>query len=281
MNEILTSQPGEVAVVNSDQFMPTVIRFQGFRPLRAVITRVGYSQSALANFMATLQNVIYVYTIGDDIGNLAVSGYAFSSVCNLAGNSHGISDVFREYDRMKLTNSNSTVVVTIGDKSLIGLLVGITIQSESPEFGLITYTLNIKVIPEETNLRKSVTQESDPGEERPPSEDGDGGTGRDSEEEVSYTTGTPSFTEPAGGLESYRPEEAGDNWNTSYGGTNNPFSASSYLEHDRFNPEEDGDEWDSNHTSDPMKNYASNTSGASSHSVALVNQAVLPNYGVV
>jgi hypothetical protein len=256
VNEILTSQPGEVAVINSDQFMPTVIRFQGFRPLRAVITRVGYSQSALANFMATLQNVIYVYTIGDDIGNLSISGYAFSSVCNLAGVSHGISDVFREYDRMKLTKSNSTVVVTIGDKSLIGLLVGITIQSESPEFGLITYSLAIKVIPEETHLRKSVTQTADAGNDEPPVREEEKPPAKETDDAEGHVSGGKDdvvvITTPSQ-LEAMETALAQENLYASTAGK-------PHIE---------------------MGFYDEDTSGPSIHDVGLVNRPTLPNYGAI
>ena len=216
MDQVLLSQPGRVAVLPEPVALPTVIRVAGFRPARAVITSISYSQDVAAQFLTTLQNVIYVYSVGDNIGTVQVSGVAFSSKCNDVRNAHGISDIFKEYDRLKLLANPRTITITIGDKAFLGLLIGIQVSTGDVQFGLMNYTLTFRILPEETHLRASQKQEPDYGqstqetpaettarkEEKPPKKEEDVDSSKDNQNNSdnnpnssSSPSGSSSFAE--------------------------------------------------------------------------------------
>jgi hypothetical protein len=152
MARIFAPQVGKVAVIREDYASPAIIRVAGFSPVKGAITGIGYSAKVLAQFMMTLRNHIFVYTIGDDMGDLNISGIAFSSVCGKSG-AHGISEVFSMYESNKLSVNSRPVIVTIGNHSISGMLTNLTVNGRVELTGMMEYQMALKTIPDELNTR--------------------------------------------------------------------------------------------------------------------------------
>jgi hypothetical protein len=165
MANIFASQPGKVVALATDSALPAIIRVQGFAPKKAIISQIGYSSKVLAQFMMTLRNHIFVYTIGDDMGDLNITGLTFATMCNQSSRSHGVTEIFGIYDQKKLSKSNLPITVTIGDYSISALLVGIQVSAQSEKAGVVDYALMLKTIPQELNTRYLDWYEEDVEEE--------------------------------------------------------------------------------------------------------------------
>ena len=160
---ILRSLPGKVAVIIEPNAIPALVHVRGFLPIRAIITRLEHGQAANVHLMTTLQNVIYAYTTGDKIGTLTVSGLAFASMCNDNSSRHGIMEAYGFFDDNKISDRNPPVIVTVGSKSIAGLLTSCSIGIENAEYQFAQFSFRFDTLPKASNLRASSRQLPDVG----------------------------------------------------------------------------------------------------------------------
>src|SRR5271165_5385492 len=85
----------------------------------SIITRFTFSQAVNAQFLHTLGNAIYIYTFGDRIGQVTISGLSFANDCNGNGIStsgaHGAVNMIQWYQTNRLSNRGSPVRILIGN----------------------------------------------------------------------------------------------------------------------------------------------------------------------
>lgn len=110
-----------------------------------IITKVDYQQRTNTQFQQSLENVIYVYSFGDLMGDLTVNGVAIPRSCD--GDSNGIKEVMQFYKQNRVSNSVSDVRITFADEVIRGYLVGLSLSTLDASSGLHSMTLLLKTMP--------------------------------------------------------------------------------------------------------------------------------------
>lgn len=111
----------------------------------ALITGVNYAQRTNAQFQQSLDNVIYVYSFGDQMGDLTLSGLAFSRSCD--GKENGVANVQRFYRDYRVSYNLSAIKVVFADEVIRGYLIGLGMNTVDPSSGLHNFNLMIKTVP--------------------------------------------------------------------------------------------------------------------------------------
>ena len=158
---------GEVGrvVAMQDPGMPVSVRALsvdggafGFAQFRAIVNRIMVSRQGNFQFMHTLGNGIYIYTFGDRIGQMVISGLAMQGYCNSlgqlgialgSGGMTGIERVMAYYNANRIAARDSPITVTIGTSTtLVGYLGALQVDSGNPELGLYSFNLPLILLPE-------------------------------------------------------------------------------------------------------------------------------------
>ena len=122
-----------------------------------IITSIGVSQEVNAQFVASLQKVIYVYSFGDKMGKITVNGLSFYQVCENKGTKAvGAVSLLEYYDRHRAIDESRLMTISIGSYSLQGYLTSMNLVTSQPEFRIMAFTLNIISIPRQIGV-KSLT----------------------------------------------------------------------------------------------------------------------------
>lgn len=117
---------------------------------RSIITRVTVSQRGNFQFLHTLGNDIYIYTFGDRIGSVTISGLAMASDCDASSDAqHGVEKILAWYSDNRLAQRKSPVLVTIGAQTVIeGFVAGNDCDVVDPSIQLVQYNLSLITLPE-------------------------------------------------------------------------------------------------------------------------------------
>lgn len=111
----------------------------------AIITKISYQQQTNSQFQQSLDNIIYVYSFGDKMGNIAINGMAFPRVCS--GNQNGITEVLNFYRQYRISSTVSAVRVTFANEVINGFLVGMSLQTVDTSSGVHAFSLLLRTIP--------------------------------------------------------------------------------------------------------------------------------------
>lgn len=96
-------------------------------------------------FQQSLENVLYVYSFGDQMGNMTLRGMAFPRQCDAESN--GIAELLKFYKEYRVSKSGSRIRLTFADEVINGFLVGLALTTVDASSGLHSFTLLIKTIP--------------------------------------------------------------------------------------------------------------------------------------
>jgi hypothetical protein len=133
MGEVFTSQPGCVAVIDSQQVVPGLVKIGGFDPELALISKHGMQQSANIQFKPSLDRDIYAYAFGDAMGEVHISGMAFTAAC--VGGGSGLSEVLEFYASARASVQPDTVIVAMGEKTIAGYLTRLRTEGRTASGG--------------------------------------------------------------------------------------------------------------------------------------------------
>lgn len=111
-----------------------------------IVTKLDYKQATNTQFQQSLENIIYVYSFGDQMGDLTVSGMAFPRVCG-DGNVNGISELFSFYKSNRVSKEVSALRITFAKEVIRGFLVSMALSTVDPSAGIHTFSLLLKTIP--------------------------------------------------------------------------------------------------------------------------------------
>lgn len=141
-------------VVCSNEVAPAHIRIRSSKDGyldaagEAIITGVTLDQSTQHQFAQSLTNVTYLYTFGDQIANITVTGMAFPEVCD--SGTVGLDWALDFYARNKVSAAVGTSVpvveITIGSRVLTGFLVASSIQLSDASTRIGMFTLNLRAV---------------------------------------------------------------------------------------------------------------------------------------
>lgn len=173
MSKMFQSQPGMVKILDlGEGGTPGVLSVTGKGSLAkqegVVITGVGVNQQVNAQFMASLQKVIYVYSFGDKMGQVTVNGLAFFGLCKFkkdltsadeekrktAKSGYlGATSLLQYYDSNRAVEEDRLMKVIIGDYAIQGYMISMNLNTASTEFKTMAFTLNIVTVPKQVGLR--------------------------------------------------------------------------------------------------------------------------------
>lgn len=111
----------------------------------ALITSITNEQQTRTQFQQSLDNLIYVYSFGDQMGSLQVSGLAFPRVC--ADSSNGISNLLKFYEQNRVSRALSRIRLTFANEVINGFLIGCSLSTEDPASGAHSFRLLLRTLP--------------------------------------------------------------------------------------------------------------------------------------
>lgn len=117
--------------------------------LTVPITGFALEQNGNYQFLHTLNEFIYVYSFGDRIGELVLSGIGFVQTCASA-ESAKLSNILQFYKENKLSE-NGKLSVTLGDlpdATFYAFLTGSRLEMQDPKTMLGQWSLRFNVVPQ-------------------------------------------------------------------------------------------------------------------------------------
>lgn len=111
----------------------------------AIITEVSYGQAANAQFQQSVDNTIYVYSFGDQMGQVAISGVVFPRLC--ANDQNGIQELLKFYSNYRVSKSVQRVRVTFANEVIEGFLVSMQLMTADNAAGIHRFVLTMATIP--------------------------------------------------------------------------------------------------------------------------------------
>ena len=116
--------------------------------LTAPITGFALEQNGNYQFLHTVNDFIYVYSFGDRVGELVVSGIGFAATCASANNAK-LCNVYDFYRKNKLS-VNGRLLVTLGDcpnSTFYAFLTGCRLEMQDAATMLGQWSLRLSIIP--------------------------------------------------------------------------------------------------------------------------------------
>jgi hypothetical protein len=113
---------------------------------RAIITQAGLGQEGSYQFLNTVGETIYAYIFGDRMGELVVSGTAFSALC-AGGAETGIQQVLAEYEKHKISVLGQPVLVNFGDVPFKAFLCRMRAEINDAETHIGQWSFHFQTFP--------------------------------------------------------------------------------------------------------------------------------------
>ena len=111
----------------------------------SIVTRVMLSERSNVQFLHTLGNHVYIYTFGDKIGSVTLSGLAFTQACGIF--QPGGELVYTWYKTFRVSRSPLPVRVALGLTVLEGFVTGFNEDTVDPSTGLQQWTVELATLP--------------------------------------------------------------------------------------------------------------------------------------
>jgi hypothetical protein len=119
----------------------------------APVTGFRLELSSNHQFLHTLNNFIYVFSFGDRVGELTISGVVVTGCSNSnTGETNtsksSISDLYKRYLERRLATNLKPSLITIGDSdiSLLGFLTGMSMEIPNPAMPIAQWAFRYNVI---------------------------------------------------------------------------------------------------------------------------------------
>jgi hypothetical protein len=143
---------------------------------RAIIT--GATRVSQGNYVIvpSLDDIHYVYSFGNKMDELAVTGIALPGLCNLRGGGEiGVDQVVRNYEALKLSTRGAPVLVSIGNTQVLrAILGGMRLEIADPTTGLAQWSYIFQALSPGSGRRQN--GKSDTTNTLPPPPAGGGAT---------------------------------------------------------------------------------------------------------
>lgn len=162
---MFASNAGILAVRNIEGGVPALVSISGpggeLTQLDSVIVRtIGVTQDVSAQFVTSLQKVVYVYCFGDKMGQITVGGLAFSRVCSSGaptGDMKGTTDLMNYYDASRAVDEKRVMKVMLGGHTFQGYLLAMNLQTEDTSMRTFNFGFTITTVPKQIGLDSLAT----------------------------------------------------------------------------------------------------------------------------
>lgn len=149
MPSIFSPAVGAVTKVSggSSESIFTISFGGGSGSLRAPVTGFALEQNGNFQFLHTVNDFIYVYSFGDRVGELVISGIGFAKTCSSANDAKlcGVLDFYNANKLSKVGNLS----VTLGDCAppFFAFLTGMRMELQDPRTLVAQWSLRLNVVP--------------------------------------------------------------------------------------------------------------------------------------
>lgn len=120
----------------------------GYQTQRSIVTRLTVNQQVNVQFLHSLGALIYIYVFGDRMGQVGLSGLAFSCPCP-SGES-GAGKMLEWYKQNRASKRQAPVQVTIAGTTVEGFVINFSEDVVDPSLKLIQWGANMASLPEDS-----------------------------------------------------------------------------------------------------------------------------------
>lgn len=114
---------------------------------KAIITQAALVENGNYQLAHSLSDTIYLYVFGDRMGELRVSGMAFSKLC-IGDEETGVEQAIRNYRDNRIAVRSSPVIVSYGSNNPFrAFLTGMSIDLVDPERMLAQWSYRFEAFP--------------------------------------------------------------------------------------------------------------------------------------
>lgn len=110
-----------------------------------VITNISYAQQTNTQIQQSLDNLVYIYSFGDKVADLSISGLAFPRTCK--SDENGIKSILQFYKDYRISKAVRPISLTFADEVIRGYLVGMNLQTTDAAAGIHSFVLMLKTMP--------------------------------------------------------------------------------------------------------------------------------------
>lgn len=149
MASVFLSKVGVVNVVGGDdgEALPGRVELDGLVSTAVIIVDANYTQATNQQFQSSLEDTIYMYVFGDQMGKVEITGLIFGAGC-LGGATSGVEDVLNYYKDNRASKKETAVIVQVGETKISGFLTAMMIRSENPEDRINRFAFTISSLPD-------------------------------------------------------------------------------------------------------------------------------------
>jgi hypothetical protein len=154
--DIFSVTPGAVVAVASSG-IPLGMYLEGwygYPVFKSIITGFQVTSQSGVQFLHTLRDFIYVYSFGERIGSLTISGISFAYQCETGNVAyHGIDYVSAYYLRSRASSYPRPVIAVLGGATpFAGFLTGMRLGITDTERIVGEFSYEFKVVPSLSTL---------------------------------------------------------------------------------------------------------------------------------
>lgn len=151
MADIFTTAPGAVVAINSPGIPMNLFLegWGGYPFYKSIITSFRVQTQSGVQFLHTLRDFIYVYSFGERIGDMTLSGVSFAFQCETQDILyHGLEYALAYYLLNRAATRPTPVTVVLGGGTpFFGFLVGMNMELADTERVLGNFNYTFKIIP--------------------------------------------------------------------------------------------------------------------------------------
>lgn len=149
---ILSRQPGIVAVIpgpaNVAQLMLRIDRRAPYSLFRSIVIGLGISSACKFSLRHMFGGDAFIYTFGDSVGRVMLTGLAFSNYCDDNNTELGIEKVAAYYNANRLSFREDPIFLTVGSRLSFKLyLAGIETRVEDPAQQIWRFDMMFLAVP--------------------------------------------------------------------------------------------------------------------------------------
>lgn len=143
--DLFACRRGTVVVMEGCEGVPGKLALEDFKTMAAIIETPTMRHAVNIQFMTSLEDAVYAYVFGDQMGAVTLKGVAFAGCCE--GSGSGLKYLDDYYKDFRAAHRKEVVTVTIGPVTQSGFLTSMEISSRDPKYMLLDFTMTINTLP--------------------------------------------------------------------------------------------------------------------------------------
>lgn len=149
---IFQGKPGQVVALEDPAVQCTarlasVAPSISFAAQRSIVTRLTVAQSVNVQFLHALGSLIHIYVFGDRIGEISLSGLAFSCDCENQAPAVGADLMIAWYKLNRASSRRAPVKVAVGRQVFEGAVVAMNEDVIDPSLSLVQWNVTLASLP--------------------------------------------------------------------------------------------------------------------------------------